>query len=55
MLLVVFLPALLFESAFALDIATFSKQIAQILLLAFPGVIISSPITGAPVLGLYPN
>ena len=47
-LLVIFLPALLFESAtFGIDLGIFRKQLWQILLLAFPAMIISSAITGA--------
>ena len=45
MLLVVFLPTLLFESAFVMDFAIFRKQLPQIALLAIPGVITSSLIT----------
>jgi hypothetical protein len=47
-LLVIFLPLLLFESAcFGLDIGIFKKQKFQILLLAFPAMIVASGITGA--------
>lgn len=52
-MLIVFLPALLFESAFALDIATFQRQMVQILILAFPGVVFCSLMTGAIIQGLY--
>jgi len=47
-LLVIFLPALLFESAtFGLDIGIFKKQKFQILLMAFPAMILASALTGA--------
>mmetsp|Transcript_53912 Transcript_53912/g.159752 ORF Transcript_53912/g.159752 Transcript_53912/m.159752 type:complete len:1155 (-) Transcript_53912:469-3933(-) len=47
-LLVVFLPALLFESAcFGLDVGIFRMQIVQICLLAFPAMIVASGLTGA--------
>ncbi|KAK6191720.1 hypothetical protein SNE40_003331 [Patella caerulea] len=37
-----FLPVLIFESAFALEIHTFKKTFAQVLLLAVPGLALSS-------------
>ena len=47
-LLVVFLPALLFESAcFGLDVGIFRMQIVQILLMAFPAMVMASGLTGA--------
>ncbi|ESO97538.1 hypothetical protein LOTGIDRAFT_152631 [Lottia gigantea] len=41
----VFLPVLIFESAFALDYHTFKKTSAQVLLLAVPGLALSSLLT----------
>ena len=41
----IFLPILLFESAFVMDVHTFKKTIAQSLLLAGPGLILSSVLT----------
>ena len=56
LLLVVFLPALLFESAcFGLDIGIFKKQIWQICLMAFPAMILSSLITGGLLFALAPS
>lgn len=55
LLLVVFLPPLLFESAYAMDIAIFWKQFSQIALLAIPGVVLASLLTACVVWGLYPN
>ena len=46
MMLVVFLPALLFESAcFGIDMGIFRKQLPQILLMAFPAMALASFIT----------
>ena len=52
-LLVVFLPPLLFESAYAMDIAVFQKQLWQILTLAIPGAVAASLLTAAIVKGVY--
>lgn len=40
-LLMIFMPLLIFESSFNVDTYTFMKSLGQILLLAFPGVIMS--------------
>ena len=40
LLLVIFLPPLLFESAYAMDNAIFETQFAQIFTLAIPGVVV---------------
>ena len=53
LLLVIFLPPLLFESAYAMDNAIFDTQFAQIFLLAIPGVLVSSLLTAVIVWGLY--
>eukprot|EP00931_Biecheleriopsis_adriatica_P009858 TRINITY_DN110951_c0_g1_i1.p1 TRINITY_DN110951_c0_g1~~TRINITY_DN110951_c0_g1_i1.p1 ORF type:complete len:342 (-),score=46.08 TRINITY_DN110951_c0_g1_i1:27-1052(-) len=46
-LLVVFLPPLLFESAcFGIDMGIFNQQLFQIGIMAFPGMIVSSVLTG---------
>jgi NhaP-type Na+/H+ or K+/H+ antiporter len=46
-LLVIFLPALLFESAtFGLDIGIFKRQKFQIIIMAFPAMIVASALTG---------
>eukprot|EP00441_Pelagodinium_beii_P041071 CAMPEP_0197632526 /NCGR_PEP_ID=MMETSP1338-20131121/9231_1 /TAXON_ID=43686 ORGANISM="Pelagodinium beii, Strain RCC1491" /NCGR_SAMPLE_ID=MMETSP1338 /ASSEMBLY_ACC=CAM_ASM_000754 /LENGTH=930 /DNA_ID=CAMNT_0043204089 /DNA_START=71 /DNA_END=2863 /DNA_ORIENTATION=+ len=55
-LLVVFLPPLLFESAcFGIDMGIFKKQLPQIVLMAFPGMIMSSVITGLLVWAAVPQ
>ncbi len=51
-ILFVFLPALLFEAAFALDIHTFKKSVGNGFLLAVPGIIIALVLTGATVMGI---
>ena len=47
LLMVVFLPALIFESAFSMHVHTFKRGFIQILTLAVPGVIIASGLTSA--------
>lgn len=44
-ILIIFLPALIFGSAASVDYHIFSREIPQILLLAFPGVVISAVLT----------
>eukprot|EP00947_MAST-08B_sp_MAST-8B-sp1_P005099 g5099.t1 len=46
LLMVVFLPALIFESAFSTDTHVFRRCLLQILTLAVPGVMIASALTG---------
>ena len=41
----VFLPTLIFESAFVMDVHTFKKTIGQALILAGPGLIVSTFLT----------
>lgn len=53
-LLPVFLPALLFEASFHLDIREFRRNLRAILLLAVPGIVISIGITGLLVFELEP-
>jgi NhaP-type Na+/H+ or K+/H+ antiporter len=59
-LLVVFLPALLFESAFfGIEFGIFWTQLAQILLMAFPAMIVASLVTALLLWGVmlcfYPD
>ena len=55
-LLVIFLPALLFESAcFGIDMGLFNKQRFQIIILAFPAMILASALTGLLVWACFPN
>jgi sodium/hydrogen exchanger 10/11 len=42
LLLYIFMPILMFESAFAMDVHTFRKMSNQILILAFPGLVLAS-------------
>lgn len=53
LLMYAFLPVLLFESAFLLDIHAIKKSIGQILVLAVPGYILSSLITAVVVMYLF--
>ncbi|XP_078670954.1 sperm-specific sodium:proton exchanger-like isoform X2 [Branchiostoma floridae x Branchiostoma belcheri] len=51
MLFHVFLPVLIFESAFAMDTHMFWKSIYQILIMALPGLLLASLLTG--ILSMY--
>jgi len=52
LILFVFLPTLIFEAAFAMDVHTFKKSVANASILAIPGIIIALALTGALVMGL---
>nr|XP_043623199.1 sodium/hydrogen exchanger 8-like [Erigeron canadensis]XP_043623200.1 sodium/hydrogen exchanger 8-like [Erigeron canadensis]XP_043623201.1 sodium/hydrogen exchanger 8-like [Erigeron canadensis] len=54
LLLAVFLPALLFESSFSMEVHQIKKCMAQMLLLAGPGVLISTFILGAALKLIFP-
>lgn len=45
LLLIMFLPTLIFESAFVMDVHTFKKTIGQSMILAGPGLILSTFLT----------
>ena len=47
LILFVFLPTLIFEAAFAMDVHTFRKSLTNAILLAVPGIIIALLLTGA--------
>ena len=56
MILTVFLPALLFESAaFGVDMGIFWKQKGQILMMAFPAMITASMVTGLLIWAMFPD
>ena len=48
----VFLPTLIFEAAFAMDVHTFKKSFTNAFLLAVPGIIAALCLTGALVMGM---
>ncbi|KAK1263900.1 Sodium/hydrogen exchanger 7 [Acorus gramineus] len=54
LLLSVFLPALLFESSFAMEVHQIKRCMVQMLLLAGPGVLISTFCLGASIKFLFP-
>jgi len=54
MILFIFLPALIFESAFSLEVHLFRRMFSQIALLAVPGMLIASLLTAAFCLWLLP-
>lgn len=53
LILFVFLPTLIFEAAFALDIHTFKKSVANAAILAVPGIIIALGLTAGLMVGLH--
>ena len=54
LILYLFLPALVFESAFAMDTHLFKRMFTQICLLAIPGLIVSTLITAVFALWMFP-
>lgn len=52
LILFVFLPTLIFEAAFAMDVHTFKKTFTNALLLALPGIIIALVLTAAIIIGM---
>ena len=52
LILYVFLPTLIFEAAFAMDVHTFKKSFTNAFMLAVPGIIIALVLTGAIVMGM---
>ena len=54
LILFVFLPTLIFESAFNLDVRLLSRNIAPVLTLAAPGLLLSTVIVGALIQFLTP-
>nr|MBC8343166.1 cation:proton antiporter [Bacteroidota bacterium] len=51
-ILFIFLPILIFEAAFAMDVHTFKKSVGNAAILAIPGILIALFLTGALVEGL---
>ncbi|MEA3497712.1 MAG: cation:proton antiporter [Campylobacterota bacterium] len=54
LILFVFLPTLIFESAFALEVHLFKRMFSQIATLAVPGLILSTVLTAVMVKFLFP-
>lgn len=52
LILFIFLPILIFEAAFALDVHTFRKIFTNASILAIPGIILAMVLTAALVIGL---
>tara|TARA_B100001109_G_scaffold255792_1_gene260887 strand:+ start:2319 stop:4610 length:2292 start_codon:yes stop_codon:yes gene_type:complete len=52
MLLFIFLPILIFEASFAMDLHTFKKSATNAILLAVPGILMALGLTGALAMGL---
>jgi len=52
LILYIFLPTLIFEAAFAMDVHTFKKSAANAFILAVPGIIVALILTALIVLGI---
>jgi NhaP-type Na+/H+ or K+/H+ antiporter/CRP-like cAMP-binding protein len=52
LILYIFLPTLIFEAAFAMDVHTFKKSAANAFILAVPGIIVALVLTAFIVLGI---
>jgi len=52
LIMYVFLPTLIFEAAFAMDVHTFKKSFTNAFLLAVPGIIVALVLTAALAMGL---
>lgn len=52
MLLYTFLPVLIFEAAFAMDVHTFKKSVTNAVILAVPGILVALCLTAAIMMGL---
>ncbi|MCS6808051.1 MAG: cation:proton antiporter [Bacteroidota bacterium] len=50
LILFIFLPTLIFEAAFAIDVHTFKRSVVNALILAVPGMIIATVLTAASVM-----
>lgn len=51
-ILFVFLPTLIFEAAFAMDVHTFKKSVGNASILAIPGILVAMVLTAALAIGL---
>lgn len=54
LILVIFLPALIFGSALSVDYHVFAREIGQMLILAVPGVVISAVLTSTFAVYAFP-
>ncbi len=52
LLLFIFLPILIFEASYAMDLHTFKKTSTNAIILAVPGILIALGLTGATAMGL---
>ena len=52
LILYVFLPTLIFEAAFGMDVHTFRKSVSNAILLAVPGIILALVLTAAIIMGM---
>ncbi len=52
LLLFIFLPILIFEAAYAMDLHTFKKSSTNAIILAVPGILVALGLTGALAMGL---
>ena len=54
LILLLFLPTLIFESAFGLETHLFKRMFSQIAILAVPGLLVTTTLTAALVYYLFP-
>ncbi len=52
LIIMVFLPALIFESAYAIDVHTFKNNVGAIILLAVPALVVATVVTAAAMVGI---
>lgn len=52
LILYIFLPTLIFEAAFAMDVHTFKKTSANAFILAVPGIIVAIVLSAATIIGI---
>ena len=52
LILYIFLPTLIFEAAFAMDVHTFKKTSANAFILAVPGIIVAIALSGLVIIGI---
>jgi len=52
LIIMVFLPALIFESAYAIDVHTFRNNVGAVIVLAVPALVVATLVTAAAMVGI---
>ncbi len=52
LIIMVFLPALIFESAYAIDVHTFRNNVGAVIILAVPALVVATLVTAAAMVGI---